>query len=305
MSGSSGPLCVALSGTHELAVLSSPNLQGQTPKTQRLPLGCNPRAVARRPGTGEVWAANHLGNSLSVVTPENRTVRTVELEPPAKLDRRLRGRFLFASAHLARGMRFTCNSCHPDGNTDGLSWRFAHLKDGIDRRNSRNLRSMVLLTSPYRWVGREQDFEDFVNDEIAGFFGTRKLAHNDLHAYWEMVNELPMPPNPYRSADGSLTPAGQRGQALFNGQAGCKSCHAGPQAGGSGKSAWIGTTEKSVKLDVPHLSGAYDSAPYLHDGRAATLEEVFQKQNAAQLHGKAHLLTAEQLRDLLQYVREL
>src|SRR5262249_18713644 len=72
--GPSGPLCVTLSGTHELALLPNAGFQGSTSNAQRLPVGANPRAAAARPGTGEVWVANHLGNSLSVVTREGRHV---------------------------------------------------------------------------------------------------------------------------------------------------------------------------------------------------------------------------------------
>ena len=59
-------------------------------------------------------------------------------------------------------------------------------------------------------------------------------------------------------------------------------------------------TEKTVKLDIPHLNGAYDSAPYLHDGRAPTLEDIFTRHNPTHQHGKAHLLTPEQLNDLVE-----
>ena len=45
-------------------------------------------------------------------------------------------------------------------------------------------------------------------------------------------------------------------------------------AGGTGRKAWVGTTPAERPLDVPHLIGAYDSAPYLHDGRCLTLEDT-------------------------------
>ena len=67
----------------------------------------------------------------------------------------------------------------------------------------------------------------------------------------------------------------------------------------------IGTTPVGVALDVPHLAGVYDTDPYLHDGSAPTLEEVFTQNNPRKLHGKADELTAEQMKDLLEYVREL
>ena len=112
-------------------------------------------------------------------------------------------------------------------------------------------------------------------------------------------------PNPYRNADGSMTPAARRGEALFTGQAGCIGCHVGEMRGGTKRHEWIGTTRPRVTLDVPHLVGAYESAPYLHDGRAATLEEIFTKYNPERRHGKADALNAAQLADLLEYVREL
>jgi hypothetical protein len=56
---------------------------------------------------------------------------------------------------------------------------------------------------------------------------------------------------------------------------------------------------------VPHRTGAFDTYPYLHDGRATTLEEIFDRHNTGMKHGKAHELSPEELRDVLQYVREL
>lgn len=301
-----GRLLVALGGAHEVAVIGPRAPEQREP--WRASVGPDPLAVAARPDSAEVWVASHLGGALSVLRPDGGTVtvaRTISLEPPSKPDRRLPGRLLFTSAHLVRGGRFTCNTCHPDGNTDGLSWRFAHVPDGIERRNSRGIRGAILLTPPYRWVPRETDFEEFVNDEVAGLFGAPKLPHRDVHALWDLVNEMPLPPNPYRAPDGSHTAAALRGQALFTGKADCVSCHAGPQSGGTGKKAWIGTTPKGIDLDVPHLAGGYDTAPYLHDGRAATLEDLFLRHNPDRLHGKVHVLSPEELADLLRYVREL
>lgn len=114
-----------------------------------------------------------------------------------------------------------------------------------------------------------------------------------------------MPPNPYRDEGDQLTAAAKRGKLLFEGKAGCISCHSGEFNGGTGTKAWIGTTNEGQELDIPHLLGAYDSAPYLHDGRAATLEEIFQKYNPSQRHGHANELSNEELADVLRYVREL
>ena len=297
---------VALSGTHEAAVVSLGAAEGAASAIlRRVPVGANPRPLAIRPNSGEIWIGNHLGNSLSVLNPEDSAARFVDLGAPTPSpNRRLKGRFLFASAHLTRGTRFSCDTCHPDGGTDGLTWKFKHANDGLELRNTRDLRAPLLLTGPYGWSGREQDFEVFVNDEITGLLKTHKFAHSDVHAFWDLVNETTMPTNPYRKADGTLTAAALRGKTLFAGQAKCASCHKGDQHGGA-SSGWIGTTPKGLKLDVPHLAGVYDSAPYLHDGRAATLAEIFSKYNPDHLHGETRLLSPAQMQDLLEYVREL
>jgi YVTN family beta-propeller protein len=293
-----GTAFVALAGSGELAIV-----EPRGGIAARVRVGANPRAVARRPGSDEIWVAGYLGNQLTVVRPGQ--VRTVRLAAPKQPGRTLRGRFLFTSGQLAKGNRFTCNTCHVDGNTDGISWQFAHMRDGLDRRNSRNLRGGVLLTPPYRWMPKEQDFEVFVNDEVQGLMHGRRLPHGEVHALWDFVNDLPLPPNPHRAPDGSFTEAAQRGKSLFVGKAGCATCHAGPLYGGSGKRAGVGTTDQGLELDVPHLTAVYDSAPYLHDGRAESLEAVFKDHNSTHLHGKVEALTDAEMTDLLEFVREL
>jgi cytochrome c peroxidase len=291
---------VSLAGAHQLARLS-PAGGGVT---QRIPVEANPAGVSVRPG-GEVWCANALGNSVTVLSTNGAVLRTMDLDPPERPDIRVRGRHLFTSAHITKGGKFTCNTCHPDGGSEGLVWKFAHTKDGLDLRNSRDLRGVVLMTGPYGWTGRENDLEEFIEDEIHGLLQGPGFRHGDLHAYWDLVNQMELPPNPYRQPDGSFTEAAKRGKALFAGAGGCSTCHVGQQSGGTKRLEWVGTTRAGLKLDVPHLQGAYDTAPYLHDGRAATLEEVFEKHDAGGKHGNARLLTEEQMRDVLQYVREL
>jgi YVTN family beta-propeller protein len=293
---------VSLGGVHSLI---SVNLATESPTVaRRTTVGANPRAVAIGPG-GALWVANYLGNSLTVRLENAAAERTFPLDPPGRSSLRLQGQYLFSSAHLTKGRRFTCNTCHPDGNTDGLAWKFAHVHDSLNPRNSRNLRGGLLLTGPYGWSGRDADYEEFVSDEIQHLMGGPKLPHSELHSLWEFVNDFDMPPNPFRNADDSFTPSAVRGRALFADEAGCSKCHAGAQYGGAGKKEWIGTSATGVKLDVPHLVGVYDSAPYLHEAQAPTLESIFTQHDPNHLHGKAHLLTPNQRQDLIEFVREL
>ena len=297
---------VTLSGTHELAVV--PLNATSSAAVRRLTVGANPRSIVSRPHASELYIANHLGNSVMVLASETPSItRTLDLgRPTPSPNRRLKGRFLFASADLTRGRHFTCETCHPDSGTDGLPWKFAHVHDGIEVRNTRDLRGTILLTAPYGWGGRDEDFEVFVNAELVGLMRTRKLPHGEIHALWDLVNETSFPPNPYRTFANEFTPAALRGKTLFEGQANCTRCHDGTMRGGGAKRLeTIGLTAEGIKLDIPHLVGVYATAPYLHDGRAATLEEIFSKYNTQHLHGKADELSDTQMKDLIEYVREL
>jgi YVTN family beta-propeller protein len=270
-------------------------------------VGCGPRGIALRPGSAEIWVANWLGNDISVIDSRTLEVtRRIAMGPASRKDPHLLGRYLFATATITQGGQFSCNSCHPDGNSDGISWKFVHVKDALGTetdRNAKSLRGEIGSNAPYRWSGHSPTLASFIEDEVPNLLKGKHPTPAEVKAMADYVGSLPHPPNPYRTADGRLTEAAQRGKALFAGKAGCVSCHAGAR-GTRREKAWVGTTRAGVELQVPHLDGVYDSYPYLHNGRAATLEQIFTEQNGARRHGNAHLLTASELSDLLAYVRE-
>ena len=102
------------------------------------------------------------------------------------------------------------------------------------------------------------------------------------------VMAQPLRPNRYRLPNGELTPAQERGKAIFERtvdkgrkpiatQNQCAYCHSGPKYTirqsfdvGSGK-----PTDRSPLVDTPQLSNVHMTAPYLHDGSARTLEEIW------------------------------
>jgi len=300
---------VTLGGSDQVLLVraTGPFLRTYDPQiVKRVSVGARPRGLALTPDRKQLWVANELESSLSVLeVPSMRVLRKIELGIPSRRDLRLEGRYLFGNARLTKGRQFTCTSCHPNGNTDGLTWEFVHVPDGLRFRNTRNLRGGITLTAPFRWSGHDQDIEEFFQEEVTGLLQGPRQNHNALHALWNLVDQFPMPPNPYRDEGDQLTAAAKRGKRLFEGKAGCVQCHSGEMSGGTGIKASVGTTIEGQQLDVPHLLGVYDSAPYLHDGRAKTLEEIFEKYNPEQQHGQAHKLSKEELADVLRYVREL
>ncbi|MEZ6080914.1 MAG: hypothetical protein R3C56_36165 [Pirellulaceae bacterium] len=66
-----------------------------------------------------------------------------------------------------------------------------------------------------------------------------------------------------------------------------------------------GETIHKDEFDIPHLLGVWDSAPYLHDGRAKTLLEIFQQHNPHDEHSTTSDLNEDQLRDLVEYLKTL
>ena len=58
-------------------------------------------------------------------------------------------------------------------------------------------------------------------------------------------------------------------------------------------------------FDVPHLNNIYDSAPYLHNGIAPTLEEIWTRFNPYDEHGATNDMTKDQLNDLIEYLKTL
>src|SRR5262249_42232807 len=125
---------------------------------------------------------------------------------------------------------------------------------------------------------------------------------DDLVAYLE---RLPAPrPKPVKLAH---VEAVAHGKALFKGKAGCARCHQG-QKMQDGKTHDVGTrgpTDTQDAFDTPSLRGVSDNAPYLHDGRAETLEEVFRKFNPRKRHGDADSLSGDELGDLVAYLKHL
>ena len=68
----------------------------------------------------------------------------------------------------------------------------------------------------------------------------------------------------------------------------------------------LGTgTEVGRKFDTPTLAECWRTAPYLYDGRALTMEEVLTSANPGDKHGETSKLSAEEIKDLAEYVLSL
>jgi hypothetical protein len=74
--------------------------------------------------------------------------------------------------------------------------------------------------------------------------------------------------------------------------------------GDLGNAAYFDLGERP-DLDSPHLNNIYDSAPYLHNGAARTVEEIWTRFNLFNWHGITTDLTRQQFNDLIAYLKSL
>ncbi|MGA7830994.1 MAG: hypothetical protein WCA21_08540 [Terracidiphilus sp.] len=227
-----------------------------------------------------------------------------------------RGEQAFYTSRYSFQGQIGCATCHIDSTFDGLTWDLepdGFGRDIVDNRPIEDLKG----TEPFKWNGGNPNLPTECGPRTEKFFwrsenyDSRTLT--DLVTY---VRSLPSRPNRWRLPHGELTPAQERGQAFFvrsvdkfgkpipeNNR--CSYCHSSPK-GTNQKSFDVGTrksTDNPGPLDTPQLSNIALTAPYLHDGSARTLEEIWTIYNPDDKHGRTNDLTKDELNDLIEYLR--
>ena len=283
----------------------------------RIAVGKNPRGLLLSRDGARLFVANRLDDTISVIdTRTLRVARSIPLRTPQKISPLRRGEQTFYSARQSFQGQFACANCHIDSTFDGLQWDLepdGFGKDIVDNRLLEDLRG----TEPYKWNGKNPTLAVECGPRTEMYFWRSQqyddLALADLVLY---IRHLPLRPNRFVAADGTLTPAQERGRKLFYrtvdslGQPipegnRCAFCHSGPK-GTSQKSFDVGTgksTDNSGLLDTPQLMNVALTAPYLHDGSAQSLEEIWTVYNPHDQHGRTNDLTKDELNDLVEYLR--
>jgi DNA-binding beta-propeller fold protein YncE len=250
----------------------------------------------------------------------------------------LEGKKIFHDAEDVR-MAFegymSCGACHFEGSDDGRVYDFSSRGEGL--RNTVSLLGRKgTEQGRLNWTGtldEVQDFEHqirelfdgkgFIPDELIEV-GTRNQPLGDLKAglspeldalaaYVASLDHVN--PSPYRNPDGSLTPDGVVGKALFE-KLGCDFCHAGTEFTDSARGTLhdVGTITADsgmhaggplLGIDTPTLLGAWETPPYLHDGSAPTLRDVLTTKNPSDLHGYVSALSSQEIDQLVAYVSQI
>ncbi|HVM74630.1 MAG TPA: YncE family protein [Candidatus Saccharimonadales bacterium] len=275
---------------------------------RRLETGAEPMAVAVSKQGDRAYVVNRLDDSLTVINlATTRVEGRIDLGGPKEETTLRRGEKLFHSAKFCFQGQFACVTCHPDNHIDGVSWNLETPELGKDRVANRTLRG-IAETAPYKWNGHNPDLETQCGPRIAKFLfhseGFNKEELGDLVAF---IKSIPLAPNRHLAADGQLTLSQERGKKIFF-QKNCDNCHPPATHYTALRSFDVGTANKydtSGLLDVPQLDRIYEKPPYLHNGEALTLEEIWTVFNGEDKHGVTSDMSKEQLNDLIEFLKTL
>ncbi len=282
----------------------------------RIPTGENPRQMVLSPEGGLLYVAERLNDSIAVIDVKSLTLTgRIDLGGPKELTPERRGERVFSNASVTFQGQFSCRSCHPDGHHDGLVYDFDI--DGIGRNllETRSLRG-IRDTAPFKWNGKNPDLATQCGPRFALVL-TRSdpFPPEDLQDLVRYIESIPLPPVRLPK---SLAKAREEGRKIFHRAETkkgaeipvadrCPTCHREPlftdrlmadvESGAP--------TDSGRSFDAPHLLGIAASGPYLHDGRALSLEEIWTRFNPNDTHGVTNDLDKVQLNDLILYLRSL
>jgi YVTN family beta-propeller protein len=285
----------------------------------RIPVGRAPKGLALSPDGRRLYVANRMDDTLSVVdTAARRAVSTISLGRAARLTPERRGEAIFFSARYAFQGHFGCANCHIEGTVDGLSWDLEPDGFGMNIVTNRLLED-IEDTAPFKWDGSNPDIDTECGPRTEKYiFRAQGISQSELADLVKFVKAMPLRPNRFLRKDGELTAQQQRGQAIFqrtrakngtpideSGQ--CFYCHAGPHYTNQSQ-VNVGTgkpTDTSPIIDVPQLSNVAIHPPFLHDGSAQTMEEIWTVFNPHDRHGVTNDLSKDELNDLIEYLKTL
>ena len=319
-------VCVAAAGTHELMVIDESDLLGDfARRTMRPMMAVWPiypslgRSLWRRiglPGKGprglaaagsKVYVAQYFSDTVAAVdlpASDGAPVGVIALGPPPQMTPQRQGELLFHDATLCFQQWQSCASCHPDARADALNWDL--MNDGVG--NPKNTKSMLLAhaTPPSMAEAARESAEEAVRKGISHIlFANRPEAEAAaIDVYLKSLRPVPSP----HLVDGRLSAAAERGRELFHSQrVACDRCHPAPLYTDL-RSHDVGSRtpqELADHFDTPTLVEVWRTAPYLHDGRYATLRDLLVDGQHGLRRGRIDGLSQSEIDDLVEFVLSL
>jgi YVTN family beta-propeller protein len=285
----------------------------------RINVGTNPRGLLLSPNGRYLYVSQRMDDTIGVIdTRTDKVVSTIDLGGRKDYNSLRRGERLFYNTSYSFQGHFSCANCHVDATFDGLEWDLepdGFGKDIVDNRLIEDLSG----TEPFKWNGGNPTMAQECGPRTEMYF-YRSQSYNsaELADLVSFIFALPLRPNRYRAPAGELTASQERGKRIFERATDktgkpipvenqCAYCHSGPKYTNQ-KQFDVGSakpTDRSPVIDVPQLTNVAYTAPYLHDGSATSMEEIWTMFNPHDTHGVTNDLTKDELNDLIEYLRTL
>jgi YVTN family beta-propeller protein len=283
----------------------------------RIPVGQDPRGLTLSRDGRRLFVANRLDDTISVIdTRVNRVASTIKLAGPMRVSAIRHGEQTFYTSRQSFQGQIGCATCHIDSTYDGFTWQLEPSGFGRDIVSNKLIEG-INDTWPYKWNGGNPNIPTECGPRTEKYFWRADnydgLTLADLALY---IRSLQPRPNRWKLPGREMTPAQERGLELFTRDTDkfgkpipetnrCNYCHSGPK-GTNHKLFDVGTrkpTDNSAMLKSAPLYSIALHAPYLHDGSARTLEEIWTVYNPDDKHGRTNDLTKDELNDLIEYLR--
>lgn len=245
----------------------------------------------------KLYIPTYFADVLNIVDMETHDVQPAAINPGRAETREQQGERLFNDAKNCFQEWQSCNGCHPgDGRMDAMNWDL--MNDGVG--NSKNCKSLLYshVTPPSMISGIREKAEIAVHK---GFTHIQfyNISDEESALVDDYLKGLRPVPSPYL-VDGELSDKAKEGRKVFE-KYNCGSCHSGPYYTDM-KMHRIGEDIEFEKgWDTPTLIEVWRTGPYLFDGRAATMEDVFDEHK----HGIKNKKTKKEIEALSEYVNSL
>ena len=263
---------------------------------QRLPIvGNGPRNMALQ--GDKLYIPTYFSDTLNIVNLADMSADYIACNPSRYESSVDRGHKAFNDAQLCYQNWQSCNGCHPDnGRTDGMNWDL--MNDNIG--NPKNCKSMLhSFETPKCMISGIRDSAAIAVRAGYKFIQFCDVDEDVAKSVDDYIRSLKPLPSPYL-VDGKLSDKALEGRKIYE-KRGCADCHSGPYYTDM-KMHRIGEdVEFENGWDTPTLSEVWRTAPYLFDGRAATMEDVF----FTHKHGIEGKISRKEAEALAEYVNSL
>jgi YVTN family beta-propeller protein len=305
---------VTHSGTHEVSIIDHPAMLEKFlahPNRElldydlRFLFGLRTRVPLEGNGPRELYLSNdkvliptYFADVLNMIDISSGELTAVVLNPDRFETSEHIGKRIFNDANKCFQNWQSCNGCHPgDARMDGLNWDL--MNDGIG--NPKNCKSLLFshVTPPSMISGIRESAEFAVRAgfRFIQFFDIDEESAVHVDNYLKSLRPVP---SPYL-VNGELSEKAVHGRTVFE-KLRCDECHSGPYYTDMKMHRIGDDIEFENGWDTPTLIEVWRTAPYLFDGRAATLEEVF----TIHKHGvDPEKITQEEMEALVEYVNSL